>query len=206
MTRHMNHIGPSMYPTLKPGDGPSIIPYGNKKIRIGDVIVFSHPQGRHHIAHRVFSVDSQGIKTRGDNNPSIDPWILTPDDLIGRVAYAKRKGKRVRIRGGIRGRILAKAFRTIKHIDSAVSKILHPAYHWLARSGIFNKNTRLLPKTRMLSFNRPEGIELQLLMGDRVIGRRLPGDGLWQILRPFRLFLDEASLPPGAADINEPNI
>jgi len=191
----MHYTGPSMNPTLKAGDGLSIIPYGNKKIRVGDVIVFPHPQGRHHVAHRVFSVDSQGIQTRGDNNPTIDPWVLFSDPIIGRVDHAKRKEKRVTIPGGIMGRILAKAFRTIKQIDSAVSKILHPAYHRLARSGIFRKNNRFLPKTRMLSFNRSEGIELQLLMGDRVIGRRLPGNGLWQILRPFRLFVDEASLP-----------
>ncbi|MFC1488551.1 signal peptidase I [Thermodesulfobacteriota bacterium] len=195
MIRDMHYTGPSMNPTLKAGDALTIIPYGNKKIRMGDVIVFPHPTETHHVAHRVFSVDSKGIKTRGDNNPNIDPWVLSPDHIIGRVVCAKRMEKRVTIRGGINGRILARVFRTIKKIDLAASKILHPAYHWLARSGIFRKNARLLPQTRMLSFNRPEGIELQLLMGDRVIGRHQPGNRRWQIFRPFRLFVDEASLP-----------
>jgi hypothetical protein len=50
--------------------------------------------------------------------------------------------------------------------------------------------------------NLPKGVlgkELQLLMGRRVIGRWLPGMSRWHIRRPFRLFVDEASLPENPA-------
>jgi hypothetical protein len=36
-------------------------------------------------------------------------------------------------------------------------------------------------------------------MGRRVIGRWLPGMSRWHIRRPFRLFVDEASLPENPA-------
>jgi hypothetical protein len=50
-------------------------------------------------------------------------------------------------------------------------------------------------KTKVISFDRAEGTELQLLLGRRVIGRWLPGMTQWLIRRPFRLFVDEGSLP-----------
>jgi hypothetical protein len=34
-----------------------------------------------------------------------------------------------------------------------------------------------------------------LLLGNRVIGRRPPDKDQWHISRPFRLFIDESSLP-----------
>ena len=191
----LNYTGPSMNPTLKAGDGLTVVPYGNRKINIGDVVVFFHPEGNRNVVHRVVAVDSQGIRTRGDNNINIDPWVLRPDDIIGRVVAAQRKNKSTTIHGGTWGRIFAPALWTIKQVNLTVSRILHPVYHRLAGSGFFIKFIRFLPKTQVLSFNWPGGTEVQLLMGNRVIGRRLSEKGHWQITRPFRLFVDEDSLP-----------
>ena len=195
MLRDINYTGPSMNPTLKAGDGLFVVPYGDRKIRIGDVVVFRDPEGKYNIVHRVVAVDSRGISTRGDNNNSIDPWLLSPDDIIGRVVSTQRRSKTLTVHGGIWGRISAPAFWTIKQVNLTVCRILHPAYYWFARSGIFKKFNRFLPKIHVLLFNRPEGREFQLLMGNRVIGRCLPGKDHWQIMRPLRLFVDEASLP-----------
>jgi signal peptidase len=184
-----------MNPTLKAGDGLSVVPYGNRRIQIGDVVVFREPEGKNNIVHRVVAVESQGVRTKGDNNIIIDPWVLLPDDIIGRVVSAQRKNKSLTIHGGAWGRIFAPLLWIIKQVKLSVFRILHPAYHMLAESGIFTKFNSFLPKTRILSFNRHEGIEYQLLMGNRVIGRRLPGKDQWQIARPFRLFVDETSLP-----------
>jgi hypothetical protein len=194
----INHIGPSMNPTLKSGDVLQVIPYDGKKVRRGDVIVFLSPENGHIITHRVISVDSQGIKTRGDNNNQVDPLILTPDHILGHVVCAKRRDRRRKIFGGSIGRLFAGAIRAIHVIDESVSSLLRPVYHRLARSGVFRG---LLPgrmEPRVLSFNRPGGTELQLLMGRRVIGRWLPGRDRWRIRRPFRLFVDEAKLPENA--------
>jgi signal peptidase I len=191
----MNYMGSSMNPTLKAGDGITVIPYGYIKISIGDVVVFPHPEGNDTVVHRVVALASEGIRTRGDNNLSMDPWVLPPDDIIGRVVSAQRKNRHINIHGRIRGRIIASALRAIKHVNLSVSRILHPFYHWLIKTRILIKCNRFFPKTRILAFNRPMGQEFQLLMGNRIIGRRLPGRDQWQILKPFRLIVNETSLP-----------
>ena len=182
-----------MNSTLKAGDGLCVIPYGDSSISVGDVVVFLHPDKKYNIVHRVVAVDPQGLRTRGDNNNGLDPWVLSPEEIIGRVVSAGRDTKIRTIHGGTRGRTLAPVLWAIKNINMTVSKILHPAYHWLARSGGFLKLVPLLPKMRTLSFNRPEGNELQLFMGSYMIGRYLPGNDQWRIILPFRLFVDEAA-------------
>ena len=195
VARDMNYAGPSMNPTLKSGDNLSVIPYDKRKIRVGDVVVFLHPEENYNIIHRVVSVNSQGVKTRGDNNSHVDPWQLHPENIIGRVVSAKRKKNHIIIRGGARGKICSSTLWMKKKINLTASRVLHPAYHTLVKSGIFRKCLCFFPKTRVLSFSRAEGKELHLLMGNRVIGRRMPGNDCWQIARPFRLFVDEANLP-----------
>jgi len=194
----MNYTGPSMNPTLKAGDGLSVIPYENRKIHIGDVVVFQSPGGSHNVVHRVVAVESNGVRTRGDNSLNVDSWVLRPEDIMGRVVSVKRKNKNIMIRRGIWGRISASTLWILKQINLTASRILHPAYHALVKSGIFRKCLHFFPKTRVLSFNRPEGKEFHLIMANRVIGRRLPGNDGWQIMRPFRLFVDEAALPKKA--------
>jgi hypothetical protein len=139
------------------------------------------------------------IKTQGDNCNSEDDWVLSREHLLGRVVSAQRGNRRRRIFGGPLGRLLAVSVRIIRAIDSPVSYLLRPAYNELAKVGIF---TRLLPaqiRPRVISLNRAAGEELQILMGRRVIGRLLPGMTRWHIGRPYRLFVDEASLPGNPA-------
>ncbi len=200
--KSINYIGPSMNPTLKPGDRLHIIPYDGQKIRRGDVVVIVPPGGDSKIIHRVVSIHSQGIKTRGDNNNELDQWVLKPDQILGRVVSAQRGNRRRRIFGGPMGSLFALTVRFIHVVDSWVSFLLRPAYNELAELGIF---TRLLPaqmRPRVISLNRAADKELQLLMGKRVIGRLLPGKTGWYIRRPYRLFVDEETLPENAAKVS----
>lgn len=192
----MNYMGPSMNPTLKAGDILCVIQQGDNPARVGDVVVFRHPVKKHKIVHRVVVVDPQGLKTRGDSNMKIDPWLLKTEDIIGRVVSVRRKMKSKTVHGGVWGRMSASVLWALKNTNRTVSKTLHPAYHWLAISGIFRKIVPFLPKMRLLCFYRPEGKEVQLLMGNYMIGRNLPGNDRWRIMRPFRLFVDEACLKP----------
>ena len=190
----MTYIGPSMRPLLKPGDRLQVISYHRQRIRRGDVVVFLPPGGPAKIIHRVVSAGSHGIKTRGDNCSRVDQWVLSPDRILGRVVYKLKGRRRRRVFGGSLGHLLGVAIRAINGIDQGVSVLLRPAYEWWTRAGMFR---RLLPAQmtpRIISFARPEGTELQLLMGRWLIGRRLPGRSRWYIRRPFRLFVDENSL------------
>jgi hypothetical protein len=159
------------------------------------VVVFRSPQKQGYVVHRVVSVHSQGVRTRGDNNTSIDPWVLCAGDIIGRVVSAQRKNRTITIHGGMPGRILAWTLWTVKRINMAIFRILRPVYRYLAQSGIFSRLMAHRIRTHVLYFKRPNGTEMQLLMGQWVIGRCPPGKEQWHIRRPFRLFVDEASLP-----------
>ena len=197
----MAYIGPSMNPTLKPGDRLRIVPYDGREIQRGDVIVFTPPGDDTKVIHRVIHIGSQGIKTRGDNCSQIDPWNVSPDRVHGQVVSAQRQHGRRRVFGGSFGPLYCATLRAIHTMESIVTSLFRPAYDTLARAGIFN---RLLPDRiapRVILFSRSEGTELQLLMGRRVIGRLLPGRSQWQIRRPFRLLVDEKSLPENSSKL-----
>jgi hypothetical protein len=195
----MNYIGTSMNPVLKAGDTLHVIPCDGQNSRRGDVIVFIPPGVHSHIVHRVTSANSDGIRTRGDNCNQSDDWVLSRENIIGRVVTAQRGRRRLRVFGGPLGHSLAMAIRAIKSIDSILSPLLRPLYHRLALGGAFRRCLPGLTRPHVISFNRDTGEELQLVMGGRVIGRRLPGRTQWQIRRPFRLFVDEAFLPENPA-------
>ena len=190
-----HYIGSSMFPTLKTGDILKVVTNKEKMVRIGDVVVFYSSYGRTPIVHRVVYVDNKGIKTKGDNKTAIDDCILQPNNIIGQVVAAQRGKKQIKIIGGFRGRIYASILEARKRTDTVVSTIFRPIYRWLIRTGIFRKLFSRWIHTQVLCFRHGEGIELQLQLGRRVIGRRLPGKNQWQIMRPFRVFVDEATLP-----------
>jgi len=191
----IRYLGSSMNPALKPGDRLQVIPCNGQKVRRGDVIVFVPPGGESRIVHRVVSIDSEGIKTRGDNNFVLDQWVLSPKLILGRVASVKRGKKRRRIFGGLMGQLYHSVVRAINLCNSSVSAILRPSYDWLARSGIFRRCMPAQMRPRVISLNRAAGTELQLHLCRHVIGKWLPGHKGWHIRRPFRLFVDEGSLP-----------
>jgi hypothetical protein len=193
--KYINYIGPSMNPLLRNGDGLHIVAYNGRAVRPGDVIVFVPPGGETKIVHRVVSIDACGVKTRGDNGKQVDPWVLTADNILGRVTYIQRRNRRRNICGGFKGRVMACSFRCMHRGDAVISFLLHPVYQRLCRSTFLRNRLHLLVKPRVLSFRRPEGMEQQLVVGHRLIGRRRPGKGYWEIRRPFRLCVDESLLP-----------
>ena len=193
--KSMNYIGSSMNPLLKSGDRLDTVPYDRQKIRRGDVVVFISPADGSKVVHRVVSVDSKAIKTRGDNCNRIDPWVLSPDQILGRVISVHRRNRRRRIFGGYLGRVFAGTAKGLIALDLGASYLLRPFYNRLARSGILRSWKPVWLAPRVISFSHSGGTELQVLMGRWVIGRRLPGMTRWNIRRPFRLYVDEDSLP-----------
>jgi len=191
----INYTGNSMFPTLKKGDTLGVVPYKDTDISVGDVLVFNSPYGRTPIVHRVAIVSQEGVKTKGDNKLAIDDFILQRNEIIGRVVSIQRGKKRVTISGGFPGRIYAKALGTGKWIDLVLATILRPAYRWFAQTGIFRKLFSRWMRTRVSCFKCGDGVEMQLHLGRRIIGRRFPGQDKWYIQRPFKLFIDESTLP-----------
>lgn len=186
------YIGPSMNPTLKAPDILEVTPYNGKPIKVGDVLTFPHPDGSKNITHRAIYVGPDGIKTRGDNNSNIDPWLLKPEDITGRVDWASRgKWKRF-IHGGLRGRIFEAYVRSKRFIRRGLARFLLPLFHFIVKKPLLKQwfSTRLKP--RVIDFHRHEYFEQQLVIGNYVIGRRFPGKR-WRIKPLFKLLIDTGS-------------
>ena len=152
------------------------------------------------VLRSLFDVPCSVLETKNQDpqlrpETKTDSWVLRPDEIIGKVVSAQRGSKSISIYGGRRGMMYASALRSIKCANLTISRILHPAYHRLAESGIFRRALRNRARPRVICFLKPNGVEMQLLMGRCMIGRCRPGLNRWWIRRPFKLFVDEDSLP-----------
>ena len=191
-----------MNPIFRDGDALRLVPC-NGTVRRGDVIVFMPPDNDRKIIHRVVSVGPEGIRTRGDNNGSGDPWDLKPHEIIGRVVSLRRNGKEIAIAGGVAGRLQELAVRILRRADVSLTNLFRGSYHRLAWSRFSKRHLHGLFPRRVITVNRPEGAELQLMVGNRLAGRLIPGQKSWTIWRPYLLFVDEASLPLGSKGASE---
>ncbi len=79
----------SMVPTFYRGD--MMIVFGDKNVKVGDVVVFDSPDRKYPIIHRVYEIKNNGIVTKGDNNPSTDEgrWGVISLDKIHGKAFLK---------------------------------------------------------------------------------------------------------------------
>lgn len=188
-------IGPSMVPTLRAGDGLQIESYGRETPSVGDVVIFLHPEAGYHVVHRVVAKERGKIRTRGDNNSMVDPWFLDSHDILGKVV-GRHRGRTWRpVRGGRAGDIRAFGLRVQKRCSGRMKRIFSPLYHLLLRSGVARRMAGRQASLRVVRFDKPHGPEFRLFLGNRDVGRYSTSLGRWEIRRPFRLFVNEASLP-----------
>jgi signal peptidase len=194
---NFDFTGSSMLPTLKPGDQLMVI--SSERVSVGDVVVFYSNEERIYVAHRVVSIGSSGVKTRGDNLNYDDARLLQSKDIIGLVISAKRGHRTLLIRGGRRGiqyaRMLWKWNPLHTRLFNNFMYVAGFPYRVLSDSALFRRLNPFRITPKVVLYRRTDGFESQLLWGKRVIGRRMPGEVKWQLRRPFRLFVDESSLP-----------
>ncbi|HEX7523761.1 MAG TPA: hypothetical protein VF357_06140 [Candidatus Deferrimicrobium sp.] len=189
------YVGPSMNPTLREPEIMEIVPCGGRSLRAGDVVLFLLPGSDRPVVHRVARATTAGISTRGDNNAMEDHVLLQFEDIQGRVVAAWRGRKRREIAGGFRGRWNGRWLRVQRLMDRGVSPLLHPLYRSLSLRGRF---ARCLPasfRPRVVVFRDQGQDRFRLLLGERVIGRYEEQERQWRIQRPFRLLVDERTLP-----------
>lgn len=184
-----------MKPIFRDGDGLTVEPYFGRKRRVGDIVVFRHPEDDQIVIHRIVSVRKDAIRTRGDHNTQLDPWVLEPGEIIGKVVSAWRGNRRIEVWNGPAGQIHSLACTFYRKMDDWVSSLLHPSYRWLSHMGLVRKLMGGNSRIRILPLQRPDGVEYQLLFRNYPIGRRRPGSSTWEIKRPYRLLIDESTLP-----------
>jgi signal peptidase I len=187
--------GESMQPLFRPGDRIVFVPCRVEELRRGDVIIFKPPGQDERVVHRVLSTGSEGVRTQGDANPYRDTGELQQKDIAGRAVSVERRGMVIPVAGGLAGRLLAALIRAFRKSDHLASHVLNPCYRGLARSGLFRALLPSALRPRVITYDRDGQSEMQLVLGRRIIGRRPAGAGAWTIRRPFRIFVDEHSLP-----------
>jgi signal peptidase I len=78
--------GYSMEPTFHPGDAIVVEKLAASDVQPGDIITFYDPANRLNIAHRVVRVrEGPRFVTKGDGNLRVDPNIVRPEYVDGRV-------------------------------------------------------------------------------------------------------------------------
>lgn len=183
--------GRSMAPLFQEGDEVLFRPYDDcNRIRRGDVVVFSQPAEAGLIVHRVARADRRGIRTRGDNNASPDPWLLNPDRILGRVVSIRQGRKRIAVRGGIPAEWSFRIMRRCRNLQTGIIRALDPLWDSRFFHGFLSG---LLPqdhRPRILVFNRTHQKEFVLLVGGRIVGRRFAGNDSWHIRRRARPFIE----------------
>lgn len=78
--------GDSMVPTYDGGD--LVVIRAAERYAVGDVVAYRVPAGEvgagHLVIHRIVGGDAEtGFLLRGDNNPSVDPWMPRREDVAG---------------------------------------------------------------------------------------------------------------------------
>lgn len=205
----VSYSGPSMNPTLRHPDLLEVVPSPEQSIRRGDVVYFQSPQDGMKVIHRVVRVATDGIRTRGDNNATDDPYFLQQEDIIGRVFAAWRHGKRRKIARGLPGICSGYKAAAWRRMSSIFSRVLHGTYHTIAASGFFRCLLPASLQPRVFEFKqRYLPSILKLMVRGRVIGRYDIFKGLWVIERPWRLIIDESKLPvvSGAPSMDQPHL
>ncbi|MBN2465610.1 SynChlorMet cassette protein ScmC [candidate division WOR-3 bacterium] len=197
-------LGSAMNPTLAESDVLEVEPYGQGRARPGDVICFKSPENTETCVRRVVSVTGRvtgdgrpkdEIRTRGDDSPHSDPWLLGSEDVAGR-AVAVRRGTRWRpVSGGLQGRATAALLHGSMPLRRFGRRLPRRLHDLVAKVGPVGWVLPQHLRPRLVEFNGRHWVKLELLLAGREIGRYDYYSQAWRVRQPFRMFLDLSKLP-----------
>ncbi len=181
-------VGNSMSPTLLEPMILEIIKVDH--YYCGDVIVFSH-MNKKNIVHRIVKVTANGYITRGDNN-LMDDEPIDYHNIHGKVVAAFRGVKRYKVSNNKYGYLLHRYLQIRKMVLLYCSKTLAFGYHLLSGSDIF---ANLSPKKYTPQIIQYQNRQAHLYIGKILVGRYDVRRRHWIIFRPWRIFINEKTLP-----------
>ncbi len=194
-------IGPSMTPTIKNGDALIVDKLTHheldnlqyRPLRIGDIIVYPHPELMTDVVHRIIEINAKGILTRGDNNSQCDNYYIAPEQVIGIVKAVQRGQRPIKLAQGIVGNYRQRILLIAKHY--------RPYYMLLPRAAVqLIKKTQILYlfqpliKFKIIRLKRHGSVEEIIQYRNSAIGRRTNSTATWQIKFPYKLFINPEKL------------
>ena len=184
-----------MSPILRERDVLYVLPCDRESLSPGDIVSYHSGDAGQVTTHRVTAVGSDHITTKGDNNPGPDRDRVHSEDVIGRVIAIRRGNRYMTVRGGSAGRRTAVAVAAVRLLRLGIRFVLKPAEALILRSTSLKRLVLGVARPRVLSFQRREGVEFQLIVGKRVAARLPPGSKAWQARSPFGMLVDLIPLP-----------
>ncbi len=191
------YLGSSMNPTLKDLDIVEFVPYRDREMKRGDVVVIQPTDGEEQkVIHRIVTIKGQAIITQGDNNLERDREDLAPSNILGYVTSVRRRNQHLKIQQGMLGYIRFLWINSKKKLHSNLLRSLHYPYQWLYSSeSVVRVFSRFL-NYRTVVYDGSEKSEIQLFIGSLQIGRLRHGSNTWEIMPPFRFMINPSLLPP----------
>ncbi|MDX1776134.1 MAG: S26 family signal peptidase [Desulfobulbales bacterium] len=189
------HVGTSMNPTLSKQDILEIKPYGTEDPKVGDVVLLKPPQQDNYIVHRIIGKCGVHFQTKGDGNGSIDSWTLKKDNIYGRIIAAHRGTGQRKITHGLRGSMTWRYCHLRRLALHVIIFFLRPVYRSFCPGGLWGRLNPVRLSPRGVTFQSGTHVSHKLLLGRKVIGFYDDNHLRWRIKRPYRILVDESSLP-----------
>ncbi|MDZ4132664.1 MAG: SynChlorMet cassette protein ScmC [Dethiobacteria bacterium] len=185
----------SMNPTFFEPEMLTVKPYIDKTPRRGDIICYHVPEKDEGIVHRVIGFSDSALKTRGDNNAKPDDYTVDITAVMGRVIAARRENEIRLVRGGFAGVVTMHLYRIYRKANRTFSHLFYQSYRGLAASGLIRIFKPHKMRFRVVVFERYATKHPKLILNGRTVGSFDYRKKEWKINRPYRLFIDEKSLP-----------
>lgn len=187
--------GLSMNPTFFEPEMLTVKPYLNQPPRRGDIICYHVPEKDEGIVHRVIGSSGSTLKTRGDNNAKPDDYRVDRTAVMGRVIAARRENEIRLVRGGFTGVVTMHLYRVYRKANRFISRLFYRSYRGLAVTGLIRIFKPHKMRFRVVVFERYAMKHPKLILNGRTVGIFDYRKKEWKINRPYRLFVDEKSLP-----------
>jgi len=183
------HRGPSMEPTIRAGQRLYVRP-AVRDIRPGDVVAYAEKGGTGIVVHRLVSIGSQGLTTRGDNNLHFDSPVPA-EHVLGRVEFLESNGRIKPVRGGCRGLWAARYGWATRRFASWVCMALRPFYRGLRGSRLVRRALVRLCRSDLLTVElvTPKGTVVKTSFKGHTVACWWPAEERFWCKRPFDLVL-----------------
>lgn len=174
--------------TFRTGDHLSVRPCKGNEIRQGDVIVYDcTSRSGKKIAHRVCSVSSNWIKTRGDALALPDGTMIAACQVTGRVVSLVRNNRHHRLIGGRFGVLHAFFCRLVLSLRRLAAKMLDHGYWPLGKQLV--KSSKWSPTILRVSVQGPAGAIIKYVHASRTVAEWCECTGRWFCRKPYDLLL-----------------